>query len=112
MYGLGALGKSGTELPPLPTKRSDPIPEESKDREEIRLPAIYPKLSPILEKPPQAISTPKKSPKRPSVRSSVAAHEEIEEDLDTQADGLLRWVEELPEEMSASASNPKLAIAL
>lgn len=111
MRGMYGLGGAKVELPALP-KRPDPAPEIQKEKEEVKLPLLHPK-PPLL---PGKLPTPKHSPKRPldSFHPVVheTPHEDIEEDIDQQADGLLRWVEELPEEMSVSTSNQKLQIAL
>lgn len=117
MYGI----KGKTELPDLQPKKQESIPEEAKEREEVKLPSLHSKLPP-LSRPaapypplPHASQVPQVPPlvhlsPIKTVPSKVLP--EVEEDLDQQADGLLKWVEELPEEMSVSSSTHRLPIAL
>lgn len=110
MYGI--TGK--TELPDLqPQRKPEVIPEEIKEKEEVKLPPLHSRLLPPISshftatKAVHSLPQPHVSPKK--VSSPLA---EVEEDIDLQADGLLKWVEELPEEMSMSSSTHRLAIAL
>ena len=114
MYGI----KGKSELPDLQPKKQESIPEEAKEREEVKLPPLHPRLLPPLSRPapyaplPHASQVPTLVHLSPIKAVSPKAPPEIEEDLDQQADGLLKWVEELPEEMSVSSSTHRLPIAL
>ena len=116
MYGI----KGKSELPDLQPRKQESIPEEAKEKEEVKLPPLHPRLLPPMPQPapiPRALLLPQ-SQAIPPIHSSPTktispkALPEIEEDLDQQADGLLKWVQELPEEMSMSSSTHRLPISL
>lgn len=114
MYGI----KGKSELPDLQPRKQESIPEEAKEKEEVKLPLLHPRSLPPLPQPapiPRSLLLPQPTPpihSSPTKTVSPKPLPEIEEDLDQQADGLLKWVQELPEEMSMSSSTHRLPISL
>lgn len=83
-----------------------PIQDPIKLKEEVKMPPIYPKQETInlKSKINKSDLLPKEEDRFKTLQPIQSEnHLEIEEESHDQIDGLLRWVQELPEEMSTNS---------